>query len=74
VEDGALVSLVRDGEIVATAISTGGTATFTSLASLAPGGVYLTVTKHDRRPYESTVLVLTEGMVPGAYLPLVSRQ
>jgi len=74
VEDGALVSLVRDGEILATAISTGGTATFTSPASLAPGGVYLTVTKHNRRPYESTVLVLTEGMVPGAYLPLVSRQ
>jgi hypothetical protein len=73
VEDGALVSLVRDGEILATAISTGGTATFTSLASLPPGGVYLTVTKHDRRPYESAVLVLTEGMVPRAYLPLASR-
>ena len=74
VEDGALVSLVRDGEILATAISTGGTATFTPLASLTPGTVYLTATKHNRRPYESTVLVLTEGMVPGAYLPLVSRQ
>jgi hypothetical protein len=74
VEDGALVSLVRDGKTLATAISTGGTATFTELASLTPGGVYLTVTKHNRRPYESTVLVLTEGMVPGAYLPLVSRQ
>lgn len=74
VENGALVSLVRDGEILATAISTGGTATFTELASLTPGAVYLTVTKHDRRPYESAVLVLTPGMVPRAYLPLISRQ
>jgi hypothetical protein len=70
VEDGALVSLVRDGEILATAVSTGGTATFTSLASLTPGTVYLTATKHNRRPYESTILVLTEGMVPRGYLPL----
>jgi hypothetical protein len=70
VEDGALVSLVRDGEILATAISTGGTATFTTLASVTPGVVYLTATKHNRRPHESTVLVLTEGMVPRGYLPL----
>ncbi|HUS71229.1 MAG TPA: C25 family cysteine peptidase [Anaerolineae bacterium] len=73
VEDGALVSLVRDGKILATAISAGGTATFTELASLTPGTVYLTVTKHNHRPYESAVLVLTEGMVPRAYLPLASR-
>ena len=70
VEDGALVSLVRDGEILATAFSTRGTATFTSLASLTPGAVYLTATKHNRRPYESTILVLTEGMAPRGYLPL----
>jgi hypothetical protein len=72
VEDGAHASLVRNGEIVATAVSTEGTATFTQLASLTPGGLYLTITKHNRRPYESTILVLTEGMVPRAYLPLAS--
>jgi hypothetical protein len=74
VQDGALVSLVKDGEILGTALSAGGEATVTFSGLLAPGTIYLTVTKHNRRPYESTILVLTEGMVPRGYLPLVSRQ
>ena len=74
VQDGALVSLVKDGEIPATALSSGGEATFSPSSSLTPGTIYLTVTKHNRRPYESTIQVVTENMSLQSYVPLVMGQ
>jgi hypothetical protein len=70
VQDGALVSLVKDGKILATAVSSGGEATFSPSPSLTPGTIYLTVTKHNRRPVESTVQVVTEEMSRRSYIPL----
>jgi hypothetical protein len=72
VEDGALVSLVKDGEIVGTAISTSGQATINFSSPLTWGPLYLTVTKHDRRPYEATIAVV-DGP-PRSYLPLSMRK
>ncbi len=72
VEDGALVSLVKDGEILGTAISTGGQATVTLSSPLTWGEIYLTVTKHNRRPYEATIAVV-DGPLQG-YLPLSMRK
>jgi hypothetical protein len=68
VQTGALISVVKDGEILGTAVSAGGRATVTLSAPLTTGTVYLTVTKHDRRPYESTVSVL--DMPLRGYVPL----
>ena len=70
VQDGALVSLVKNGEILGTALSTGGEATFSPSSSLTPGTIYLTVTKHNRRPYESTIQVVTDDMSLQSYVPL----
>ncbi len=74
VQDGALVSLVKNGEILGTALSTGGEATVTLSAPPTFGTIYLTVTKHNRRPYESTVQVVTENMSLQGYVPLVLGQ
>ncbi len=70
VENGALVSLVKDGEILATGLSAGGIATVTMPGPLTPGTIYLTVTKHNRRPYESTIQVVTEDMSFRVRVPL----
>ena len=74
VQNGALVSLVKNGEILGTALSTGGEATFSLSSSLTPGTIYLTVTKHNRRPYESTIQVVTDDMSIRGYAPLVMGQ
>jgi len=68
VQSGALVSLVKDGEILGTAVSADGKAMVTFSAPLTSGTMYLTVTKHNRRPYESTIVVL--DMPLRAYVPL----
>jgi hypothetical protein len=68
VQSGALVSLVKDGEILGTAVSTEGRATVTFSAPLTSGTMYLTVTKHNRRPYESTISIL--DMPLRGYVPL----
>jgi len=73
VQDGALVSLVKDGKILTTALSSGGEATFDPSSSVTPGTIYLTVTKHDRRPFESAVQVVTEDMSHRGYIPLITR-
>jgi hypothetical protein len=68
VQDGALVSLVEDGNILGTAVAADGKATVNFAAPLSSGTVYLTITRHNRRPYESTIDVV--GMPFRAYLPL----
>jgi hypothetical protein len=68
VQSGAFISLVKDGEILGTAVSTGGRATVTFSAPLTSGNMFLTVTKHNRRPYESTISVL--DMPLRSYVPL----
>jgi hypothetical protein len=68
VQSGALVSLVKDGKILGTAVSAGGKATVTFSTPLTSGTVYLTVTKHNRRPYESSVDVF--DMPLRSYVPL----
>ena len=72
VENGALVSLVKEGEILGTAISTSGKATISFPSPLTWGQIYLTVTKHNRRPYETTINVV-DGPIQG-YLPLSMSQ
>jgi hypothetical protein len=69
VQNGALVSLVKDGQILGTAVATGGKATVDFAAPLTSGTIYLTVTKHNRKPYESTISVVDMPM--RAYVPLV---
>ncbi|MDH4209096.1 MAG: hypothetical protein OEV76_09500, partial [Anaerolineae bacterium] len=68
VESGALVSMVKDGHILGTAASSGGKASVDFSGPLTAGTMYLTVTKHDRRPYESIVSVV--DMPLRAYAPL----
>ena len=68
-QDGALVSLVKDGEILGTAVSSGGSATITFSSPLTPGPTSATVTRHNHRPYEGTVTAL-ETIIPHQ-LPLV---
>ena len=72
VENGALVSLVKEGKILGTAISASGKATITFSSPLTWGEIYLTVTKHNRRPYEATINVV-DGPLQG-YLPLSVNQ
>jgi hypothetical protein len=56
-QDGALVSLVKDGEILGTALSSGGSATVNFSSPLTSGLMHVTVTKHNYRPHEGTVPV-----------------
>ncbi|HJX39203.1 MAG TPA: C25 family cysteine peptidase [Anaerolineae bacterium] len=72
VEDGALVSLVKDGQILGTAISANGDAAVSFPATLTAGNMYLTVTKHDRRPYESGIEIM--DMARRGYVPLTFHQ
>jgi hypothetical protein len=72
VENGALVSLVKDGEILGTAVAVDGKAVVNFAAPLTSGTMYLTVTKHNRRPYESTIYVV--DMAFQSYLPLGLNQ
>jgi hypothetical protein len=72
VENGALVSLVKDGEILGTAVAVDGKAVVSYPAPLTSGTMYLTVTKHNRRPYEATVYVV--DMAFQSYLPLGLNQ
>jgi peptidase C25-like protein len=60
VEDGALVTLVQDGEILGRGISSGGAAVVTCSSPLTMNNVHVTVTKHNYRPYE-TDLPLTNS-------------
>ena len=69
-QDGALVSFVKDDEILGTALSSGGSATLNFSSPLASGPVFLTVTKHNFRPYEGTVTAM-ETIIP-YYLPLIT--
>jgi hypothetical protein len=71
VENGALVSLVKGDAILGTALATGGEATVNFAAPLTSGTMYLTITKHNRRPYESTIYVM-DGSIQ-AYVPLCLR-
>jgi hypothetical protein len=69
-QDGALVSLVKDGEILDTANSDGGRAIL-SFDPVSEGSIYVTATKHNYLPYEGSVAVL---MLPElVYLPLVIK-
>ena len=63
VQDNALVSCVKDGEVLGTAYSSGGSATVLFDGPLLTmGTMHVTVTKHDYMPYHDTVLViLPEG-------------
>jgi hypothetical protein len=72
VEDGALVSLVRDGQILGRAVSSGGKATVSLSAPITTGTIDLTVTKHDRRPYESVIYVV--DLTQRRYVPYVVGQ
>jgi hypothetical protein len=74
VEDGALVSLVKDGEILGTAVSSGGEAQVTLPSLLTPGPIDLTVTKHNRRPYQATIQAVTQDMSFRGYVPLAPAQ
>jgi hypothetical protein len=72
VQNGAVISLVKDGDILGTAVAAGGKATVNFTAPLSSGAMYLTITKHNRRPYESTIDVME--MPYRAYLPLGAKQ
>ena len=56
-QDGALVALEQDGNVLGTATSSGGSATVSISSSLSTITVYVTVTNHDYLPYEGTVTV-----------------
>jgi hypothetical protein len=71
-QDGALASLVKDGEILGTALSSGGSATITFSSPLTSGAISVTVTRHNYRPYEGTVTAL-ETIIPHQ-LPLVMSE
>jgi len=63
-QDDALVSLVQNGEIIGTAISGGGSAVVSCEPPVSgPGDVYVTVTKHDYRPYEGIIIPVFCGIV-----------
>jgi hypothetical protein len=68
-QDRALVSLVKDGEIIATATSNGGRATL-SFSPVSAGLLYVTVSKHNYVPYEGSVSILTPKLL---YLPLAIK-
>jgi len=72
VEDGALVSLVKGGQILGTAMSSDGHATVTLSAPLTSGIMDVTVTKHNRRPYESAIYVM--DLTQRGYVPYVAHQ
>jgi hypothetical protein len=72
VEDGALVSLVKGGQILGTAMSSEGQATVTLSAPLTTGAMDVTVTKHNRRPYESVIYVM--DLTQRGYVPYVAHQ
>jgi len=57
-EDNAFVSLVKSGQIVGTAYSSGGQAVI-PVNPLLSGIVNVTVTKHNFRPYRGSIIVLT---------------
>jgi len=64
-EDGALVSLVKNGEILGTAISSGGSATVDFDSPIDTyGAVQVTVTKHNFRPYIACAIVLDPDSNP----------
>lgn len=67
-QDGALVSLVKDGEILATATSSAGSATINFSSPLTSGPISVTVTKHNYTPYEVMVTAM-ETIIP-SHLPL----
>ncbi len=59
VQDDALVSCVKDGEVLGTAYSSGGGAmVYFDAPVLTMGTMHVTVTKHDYIPYHDTVLVI----------------
>ena len=61
-QDSALVCCVKDGQILGTAYSSGGTATVQFDSALSEEGViHLAVTKHNYVPYHDTLLVVSSG-------------
>lgn len=61
-EDGALVSLVKDHEILGTAVSIGGSAIVYFEKPIDAGVIIqVTVTKHNFRPYLGKIRILSEG-------------
>jgi len=56
-QNGALVALEQDGNVLGTATSSSGSATVSVSGSLSTNTVYVTVTNHDYLPYEGTVTV-----------------
>jgi len=68
-QDDALVSVVKDGEILGTALSSGGSPTITFSSPLTSGPMSATVTRHNYRPYEGTVTAMETIILH--HLPLV---
>jgi parallel beta-helix repeat protein len=59
VQDSAFVSCVKDGEVLGTAYSSGGSVAVIFDAPLVSmGTMHVTVTKHDYMPYHDTVVVI----------------
>jgi hypothetical protein len=57
--DSALVSCVKDGDILGTAYSSGGSATvFFDSPLVSTGTMHLTVTKHDYKSYHDSLMVI----------------
>jgi hypothetical protein len=69
-QDGALVSLVKDGAILATSNSEGGRAVL-SFNPVSAGSIYVTATKHNYLPYEGSISVL--ALPESVYLPLAIK-
>lgn len=72
VQDDALVSCVKDGQVLGTAYSSGGSAMVDFGAPLLTmGTMHVTVTKHNHMPYHDTVLVIPPE---GPYVIYYSHQ
>ncbi len=68
-QSGAMISLVKDGRILGTALSSGDGTVVPLSTVAAPGTAHLTVSKHNYRPYEGTVTVTDSPY--HLYLPLI---
>jgi hypothetical protein len=64
--DGALISIVQNGVILGTATSSGGSATVPLAPGFVVGAADVTVTKHNYRPYRSSVTVNPPLPIPAA--------
>jgi len=68
-QSGAMISLVKDGRILGTALSSADGTVVPLSAVAAPGTAHLTVSKHNYRPYEGTVTVTDSPY--HLYLPVI---